>query len=172
LRLYRDGVQIGLEPLSGALGEPTPVDMTIADAVDGVAIFSRALLATEVRGHAAGCTSILGADNYSYRVTAQDLGSSLRVVVTTTSGAQSTVSASSLTAPVAARPPSMTSLPSILGTSEEGQSLSAANGTWEGTEPFEYRPQWQRCDVPGAACADIEGATASGYTPVGADVGA
>jgi serine protease AprX len=171
LRLYRDGVQIGSEPLSGALGEPTPVDLTIADAVDGVAIFSRALLATEVRGHAAGCTSILGADSYSYRVTAQDLGSSLRVVVTTTSGAQSAVSASSLTAPVAARPPSMTSPPSILGTSEEGQSLSAADGTWEGTEPFEYGHQWQRCDVHGESCVDVEGAAAAGYTPVAADVG-
>jgi serine protease AprX len=171
LRLYRDGVQIGSEPLSGALGEPTPEDLTIADAVDGVAIFNRALSTTEVRGHGAGCTTILGADGYSYRVTAQDLGSSLRVVVTTTSSGLSAVSASALTAPVTARPPSMTAPPSILGTSEEGQSLRAANGSWQGTEPFEFGHQWQRCDVHGASCVDIEGATAAEYTPVVTDVG-
>jgi serine protease AprX len=171
LRLYRDGIPIGSEPLSGALGEPTPVDLTIADAVDGVAIFNRALSPTEVSGHGAGCTTILGADSYSYRVTAQDLGSSLRVVVTTTSSGLSAVSASALTAPVTARPPSMTSPPSILGTSEEGQSLSAANGSWEGTGPFEFAHQWQRCDVHGDSCLDIAGATAAGYTPVVADVG-
>ena len=65
----------------------------------------------------------------------------------------------------------MTAPPSILGTSEEGQSLRAANGTWQGTEPLEFGHQWQRCDVHGASCVDIEGATAAEYTPVVADVG-
>jgi serine protease AprX len=169
LRFYRDGVEIGSEALSGPLGEPT-LGLTIADAVDGVAIFDRALSATEVRGHGAGCTAILGADSHTYRVTADDLGSSLRVVVTATTDGESEESASALTEPVTARPPANASPPSILGTSEEGQSLSAANGSWKGTEPFEFGHQWQRCDVHGESCIDIDGATEAGYTPVAADV--
>jgi len=170
LRLYRDGVQIGSAPLTDALGDPQK-DVTIADAVDGVAIFDRALSTIEVQGHHAGCTDIVGTNSRSYEATAEDLGSNLRVLVTATADAQSTVSASALTEPVTARPPVMTSLPSILGLSEEGQELTAANGVWEGTGPFEFGHQWQRCEVHGESCADIDGATHAAYTPVAADAG-
>jgi serine protease AprX len=170
LRLYRDGGEIGSAQLTGLLGEPA-LNMTIASAVDGVAIFDRALLPFQVRGHAAGCRDIAGAYNGSYKATADDLGSSLRVLVTATADGQSTVSASALTAPVTARPPVMTSPPSILGLSEEGQELSAANGVWEGTGPFEFARQWQRCDAHGESCVGIDGATQAAYTPVAADAG-
>ncbi len=65
----------------------------------------------------------------------------------------------------------MTSPPSILGTSEEGQTLNAANGSWDGTQPLEFGHQWQRCDEQGLRCVEIAGATEPSYTLTGGDVG-
>jgi concanavalin A-like lectin/glucanase superfamily protein len=47
------------------------------------------------------------------------------------------------TAPTA---PSNTSLPKISGTAQQGQSLTAAPGSWSGTTPISYAYQWARCD--------------------------
>jgi serine protease AprX len=65
----------------------------------------------------------------------------------------------------------VTSSPSVLGTSEEGQTLNAANGSWDGTQPLEFWHQWQRCDAGGLSCVEIVGATAPGYTLAAGDVG-
>jgi Ig domain of plant-specific actin-binding protein len=57
------------------------------------------------------------------------------------------------------------------GVAHDGETLSADPGTWNGTGTLTYAYQWQRCDANGANCVDIPGATASHYTPTGADVG-
>jgi serine protease AprX len=62
--------------------------------------------------------------------------------------------------------------PSIIGTAEQGQTLHAADGAWDGTEPLDFAHQWQRCDGQGETCADIAGATAPSYTLGSGDVGA
>jgi len=160
LRLYRNGVQIGAEPLEGQPG--SDYHLRIAGSVDDVAVYDRALSSSEVRGHHAGCTDVAGAGEATYQPTATDLGLRLRVVVNG--------DASALTDPVTAKPPTMTSPPSILGTTEEGQTLQAANGSWEGTLPLEFQYRWRRCH--GESCVDIGGAGASSYTPTRADVGA
>jgi serine protease AprX len=113
-----------------------------------------------------------GADGQRYRVTPDDLGSRLRVVVIVTNEAGADVAASARTEPVVARPPVVTSPPSILGTSEEGQTLSAANGSWDGTQPLEFGHQWLRCDADGESCVDLVGATEPSYTVAAEDVGA
>ena len=51
--------------------------------------------------------------------------------------------------------------PTIAGTPQQGQTLTASTGTFSMTPTFTYA--WQRCDAAGAACADIVGATASTY---------
>ena len=171
LRLYRDGVRIGSEELAGPLGDP-PVDLVVGSEVDELAVYGRALSPSELSGHQAGCVAIPGAGEPAYRVTADDLGLNLRVLVTGTDERQTSVTASELTPSVTAMPPLVTSPPAIVGTSEEGQTLTAANGTWDGTAPFELAHQWQRCDPQGENCGDIAGATASSYTVAPGDVGA
>ncbi len=171
MRLFRNGIQIGATDMTGRLVDPS-VELTIAREVDAVALYGRALTPSELRGHAAGCTAIPGAGEPTYRVAADDLGLSLRVVVTGTDDGAPKVSASELTPPVTARPPVATSPPSVLGTGEEGQTLNAAIGTWDGTQPLEFEHQWQRCDPTGESCVDIAGATAPTHTLVSADVGA
>jgi serine protease AprX len=170
LRLYRDGVQIGSEAFFGPLADP-PVDLVAGSEVREVAVYGRALTPSEVSGHYAGCVAISGAAEEAYRVAADDLGVSLRVVVTGTDEGETRVTASGLTHSVTARPPNALSPPSIVGTAEEGQTLNAADGTWDGTEPLELARQWQRCNAQGEDCADVAGASGPSYTVGPGDVG-
>ena len=73
--------------------------------------------------------------------------------------------------PALAAPPAPTGLPSISGTTREGQVLKTTNGTWSGATPLSYGHRWLRCDAEGAACEPIAGATSAGYTATAADVG-
>jgi len=69
-------------------------------------------------------------------------------------------------------PPVKTTPPSISGTPQQGQTLTASAGTWGGTQPISYAYQWQRCDASGADCNAISGATGASYSVGAADVGA
>jgi lysophospholipase L1-like esterase len=69
-----------------------------------------------------------------------------------------------------AGPPTNTSLPTIMGTPQQGQVLTATNGSWSNS-PSGYGYQWRRCDTGGASCGDITGAVSQTYSPVAADVG-
>jgi hypothetical protein len=60
--------------------------------------------------------------------------------------------------------PSNTAAPTVSGTAQVGQTLTAANGSWSGSTPIAYTYQWQREGT------DIAGATGSTYKPVAADV--
>jgi hypothetical protein len=67
--------------------------------------------------------------------------------------------------------PANTTLPSVTGTPQDGQVLTARNGAWSGSAPMAYARQWSRCDGAGAGCADIPLATGMTYTATAADVG-
>jgi hypothetical protein len=69
-------------------------------------------------------------------------------------------------------PLSNVSPPTISGTGQSGQLLTADPGSWSGTTPISYAYQWRRCDTPGTDCADINGANAQTYTATTTDVGA
>lgn len=73
-------------------------------------------------------------------------------------------------APKCGRVPVNTVLPALSGTAQEGKSLSTTNGTWTGS-PTSYDYQWERCNISGANCSDIVGATGQSYVVVTADVG-
>jgi len=73
------------------------------------------------------------------------------------------------TLPAAASAPVNTGLPSISGTPQAGQTLTATAGTWTGTPSPAFTYQWRRCDSAGASCADISGATGTSYVVASAD---
>jgi len=79
--------------------------------------------------------------------------------------------AQSGTASQAQYAPSNSAAPTVSGTAQEGQTLTASSGTWSSSSNVSYSYQWQRCNATGAACADISGATAQTYTVGSADVG-
>jgi hypothetical protein len=66
--------------------------------------------------------------------------------------------------------PVNTAAPTISGTPQVGQTLTASNGTWTSDTTPTYTYQWNRCDSAGNNCAAITGATAQTYTVAAADV--
>jgi hypothetical protein len=71
----------------------------------------------------------------------------------------------------AGTPPSEQSPPTISGTPQQGQTLTANPGTWSGTQPISFSYQWRRCDAVGGDCASISGATGRLYDLHAQDVG-
>jgi hypothetical protein len=59
--------------------------------------------------------------------------------------------------------PSNSVLPTVAGESTQGKILTASNGTWSGS-PTSYSYAWQDCNISGASCTNINGASASTYT--------
>jgi Concanavalin A-like lectin/glucanases superfamily len=122
------------------------------------------------------CRRIAGAARSRYIPSSRDVGTTLRVTVTARNIAGSARATSRQTRAVSARvaqadPPAVTSSPTVSGTAREGQTLTAATGTWSGTQPIGYAYQWQSCDSSGNSCIAISGATTTTYTPSSSDVG-
>ena len=66
--------------------------------------------------------------------------------------------------------PTNTSPPTIAGTAQQGQTLTASPGSWTGS-PTVYSYEWKRCGAAGGSCKTIEGALAPTYLLTEADVG-
>ncbi len=121
------------------------------------------------------CANISGANSPTYTLIGSDVGSAMRVVVTAANVGGSASATSLATtavagpAPVAPAAPANTGLPSISGSTMQGQTLTVSTGTWSGS-PTSYAYQWRRCDAT-SACADVSGATAASYLLTTSDVG-
>jgi hypothetical protein len=118
-----------------------------------------------------GCANITGAATRTYRLVADDVDRTVRVVVTA-ANQDGEAAANSAPSPVVsgADAPRNTVRPAISGTARVGEELTVSNGTWTGgARTFTY--QWQRCDANGAECVEIAGATARVYGARTADQG-
>ncbi|MFI4977304.1 MAG: hypothetical protein ACHQC8_01280, partial [Solirubrobacterales bacterium] len=120
----------------------------------------------------AGCSAISVATASTYLLVGADVGATLRVsVIASNGGGESTPATSAQTAAVAAQPrPQNSSPPTIMGTAQQGQTLTEAHGTWT-NEPTSFAYQWLQCDGSGTNCAPISGATSQTYVPVAGDIG-
>jgi concanavalin A-like lectin/glucanase superfamily protein len=118
----------------------------------------------------ANCADIAGATGASYTAAASDVSRTLVVAVTATNSAGRATASSAATGVVqsASAPPSNTAPPTVSGTAQDTQVLTAAAGAWSGAQPMTFAYQWQRCN--GTSCTSIAGATAASYTVVTADV--
>ena len=117
-----------------------------------------------------GCVDIAGATGSTYLLVAADVGHTLRVVVTATNAGGSTAATSAQTRRGPGRAARETVLPSMSGTAQLGQTLTASKGSWSGS-PTSFAYRWRDCDSAGNGCVDIAGATGSTYLLVAADVG-
>lgn len=117
------------------------------------------------------CTAIAGGSTSStYTTVALDAGSRLRVTVTATNALGSGTSTSGSTSVVGA-PPANTSLPTITGTAQQGQTLTASAGTWTGYPTPSYSYAWERCSTAGTECSPIAGAGVNIRVVATGDVG-
>jgi hypothetical protein len=116
------------------------------------------------------CTAIAGANGLFYVPTGDDVGHTLRVLVTVSNSAGSTTATSPASGVVSGARPVNTALPKITGTARQGQTLTASTGTWS-NNPASYGYQWQSCDSHGHSCDSIHNATGRTYVPVSGDVG-
>jgi Right handed beta helix region len=119
-----------------------------------------------------GCVNVSRATGSSYELTAGDIGDTVRVIVTARNAGGSTSATSVRTATVLAllTAPLNVLPPTVSGTAVEGETLSAAPGTWLPIATS-YSYQWQDCNSTGAACASIPGATAGTRSLSSSDVG-
>jgi gametolysin peptidase M11 len=67
-------------------------------------------------------------------------------------------------------PPTNRTVPTIAGTTQQGSTLTASPGAWNGTTPMTFTFRWVRCERTGV-CREILGATASTFRLTARDVG-
>jgi hypothetical protein len=115
------------------------------------------------------CTPIGGATRDAYTLAAADALASVRVRVTASvaGGETSVVSPAVLVSPDGLLDRSH---PYVSGQLHEGQTLSAEPAIWTGSGQIAPSLRWQRCDVAGEGCVEIEGAVAATYALGAADV--
>ena len=106
-----------------------------------------------------------------YTPAAADVGHTLRVKVIATNIAGKGDAESAPTATISGVLPSNVIAPSALGLDITGQTLTANEGLWTGTEPITYSFQWQRCSSAGTECKDLPGETEASYVLGNGDAG-
>ena len=89
------------------------------------------------------CQPISGASSNTYVLQASDAGQTVRAVVEARNSVGWSSSIRSVqTAEVTGLPPSNTQLPSISGTAQQGDQLTADPGQWSGQTPMSYSYAW------------------------------
>jgi hypothetical protein len=115
------------------------------------------------------CVDIAGATSSTYTPTAADTGMRLQAVITATNTVGSAVVDSPQTAAVGG-PPTNRALPTITGTPQQGETLTADPGAWTASPSPTFAYQWRRCDSAGANCIDV-GSNQTTYTLTADDNG-
>jgi len=117
------------------------------------------------------CDDIPGATDSWYTAVADDVGYVLEVrVVATDPAGDSAPADSDPTDEVIPALSENLSPPTISGTAQEGQTLTADPGEWS-NDPFFYSYQWFTCDPDFNDCPDMPGANDSTYVVQAADAG-
>lgn len=111
-----------------------------------------------------GACVLTGATTVSYTPTVDDIGHTLRVIVTATNGAGSASAESAATPKVAGLAPAPVTYPSTTAVTPTlvGRTLIGSIGTWSGQAPITFTFNWQKCDA-NFNCTDILGANSTTF---------
>ena len=174
---------VAAAPNTPATGAPTisgtaQVGETLTAATSGIAdtdgLTSPTYAYQWVRVDGSAEADISGATAMTYTLVADDEGKTIKVKVSfadDASNAETLTSAATVAVTAAANNPA-TGAPTISGTAQVGQTLTAATGgimDSDGLTTSTYTYQWVRVD--GSTETDIPGTTSSAYTLVAADEG-
>jgi hypothetical protein len=117
-----------------------------------------------------GCVTLVGEQQRTYTLDANDVGRTVRVLVTAVNADGSATVASNPSPRIAGgSAPKSTARPTISGSARVGDELVADPGSWT-SAPDRFGYQWQRCATDGTGCADVTGATGKTYGVRSADV--
>lgn len=120
---------------------------------------------------ASGCVNLASQTQQTYTLDADDVGKTLRAVVTAVNADGNASATADPTAAVSSSSaPKNTVKPSITGTARVGEGLTVERGTWTGV-PDRFAYQWERCATDGSGCVEIVGATGQTYGVRSADTG-
>jgi hypothetical protein len=109
----------------------------------------------------ANCAAIPGATSSTFGLGHDDIGSTIRVLVTAPGLTAPTTAASPITDAVQLSPPINLSAPTVSGAAVTGAVLTATAGDWaESSAPYGYT--WDRCSAAGV-CVPITGAGGNTY---------
>jgi hypothetical protein len=118
------------------------------------------------------CAAVAGQTSNRYTLRPEDAGHTFYASVTACNKDGCTKGESDPVGPISAVDlPANTAAPSVTGTPQVGQTLTAVEGSWANA-PTSYAYQWLRCDSAGDNCGAIGGATAKTYAPSIPDRGA
>jgi hypothetical protein len=120
---------------------------------------------------ASDCARIANAANATYTARLADAGFRLRSQVTASNADGSATATSNPTEVIQSARPANTSEPTISGTPNVGNRLTANRGGWVGSQPITYAFRWLRCNTSGGNCSEISGATDNEYVVVANDLG-
>jgi hypothetical protein len=115
------------------------------------------------------CADIAGALSATYTPVADDVGATLRVIVTAYTSGGPASQTSAPTSTVLPPGPVNTGPPALSGSAAPGFALTTSLGTWTGTG-LTYAVDWRRCDTSGNVCAST-GSSGTSYTVGAADTG-
>ena len=97
--------------------------------------------------------AIGGATSQTYSPVAEDVGHELRVTETASNaGGSGSAAESAATAVVVPPVPVDSTLPTVTGTAQQGQTLTEHHGEWSNS-PTGYVYQWLRCNSSGTRAA-------------------
>ncbi|HEX5618438.1 MAG TPA: S8 family serine peptidase, partial [Solirubrobacteraceae bacterium] len=119
----------------------------------------------------ASWVDIADATGATYTLTAAEVRTAVRVLVTATNPDGTVAAASAPTATIPSAPPVNTVRPALSGIARRGATLTATAGIWSGignSTSF----QWQRSRDQGASWQAIDGATSATYVLTVTDIGA
>jgi hypothetical protein len=116
-----------------------------------------------------GCADVDGGFEPTYVLSSDDVGGTMRVVVTALDDHGTGRATSDATAVILTAAPVNLVLPAVSGSPIDGGTLTAEPGVWTTDASFAY--QWQRCDGSGAACENLPAGTDAELTLASADVG-
>jgi len=119
------------------------------------------------------CTDIVGATSSTYVLAGADVGAYVAVVETMTNANGQSQARSNETAEITVpTAPDLSSNPTVSGTAQRGDTLTASAGTNVGGPAASMTYQWRDCDAAGdlSSCSNISGATSSTYTLSASDV--
>jgi hypothetical protein len=109
----------------------------------------------------ANCEPISGETSATHTLAADDVGSTIRLLVTAPGITASTAVAAPVSAVVQLAPPDNVNVPSVAGNAVTGAVLTATTGDWNGSS-VSYLYSWERCATDGA-CSPIAGTNAGTY---------